>query len=571
LQSPVFSPDATKLAYIELRKGAEPRLCVASLDTGPIWRFPEHLTESASAQSKFTLSLEQPFFSPDGQKIFFVMSATDYQCRSLFSSNFDGTGLHRLSSCDSSPVNPILSPDGQHIAFSSLSGFHINVIDLQGKAISTFPYDVQETVQSKFTFFPDGQKILYVPNHAIEEKFYIYIQDLTTGTRVKVTELQKEPYPARFPMASISPNNRSVVFTAPTGAITAANGKYKAEQYEVFIIDIQNRRAERLTNDNNFDTQPVFTTDGSKIIFASYGGNQSGIYMMDVDGRNRRMILSLHGTADKVNQFALSPDGQRIAVQDYSPINQENIFLLNVDGTGLTRLKHVTTPYLASQQRRATDDGSTTSLQKNSLPIAHVDQRHTRGGTKRANVIAEIRRVDFRNFTYPLSHSDAEILKMQTVKVRGGKYDNGKSDESWQAFNVKKILYGDLTGDGQAEALIMTTTEWVGANPANSISQGIYVYTIENGMPTALMTPDGLDYWRDYSRYENSNDPCDGWVWGITPKTISNLIFTLELAVAGRHCVNKGYKVTMRYRWNNGHMGLGGIPLKRRVIAPDIR
>lgn len=205
------------------------------------------------------------------------------------------------------------------------------------------------------------------------------------------------------------------------------------------------------------------------------------------------------------------------------------------------------------------------------MPISTYSQRRTRGRAPRANIIGEIRRIDFRNFTYPVSRSDTEILKMQTVQVRNGKYDNGKSDENWQAFTVKKILYGDLTGDGKAEALIMTTTEWVGANPANSISQGIYVYTIENGAPTVVMTPDGLNYWRDYSRYENSNDQCDGWIWGISPKTISNLIFTLELTVAGRHCVNKGYKVAMRYRWNGSGLALVGNPLKRKVTASDIR
>jgi len=71
--------------------------------------------------------------------------------------------------------------------------------------------------------------------------------------------------------------------------------------------------------------------------------------------------------------------------------------------------------------------------------------------SRNPQVAKGVRDIDFRNFTYPRSSSEGV---REETRVRRGKYDNGKSDGDWEAFSVGPILYGDLTGDGQEEAVI---------------------------------------------------------------------------------------------------------------------
>lgn len=187
---------------------------------------------------------------------------------------------------------------------------------------------------------------------------------------------------------------------------------------------------------------------------------------------------------------------------------------------------------------------------------------------RNAQVAKGVRDVDFLNFTYPRSLSEGG---KEGITVKRGKYDNGKSDGDWEGFSVGPILYGDLTGDGQEEAIIFATSEWVGANPANSIAYGFYIYTLKDGKPAVLMMPDALDYWKDYSVFENANDECDGWIWGVKATNITQGILFLQLSVGGRHCVDEGYKVTMKYRWDGSRLILTENPIKRRVRARDTR
>lgn len=178
--------------------------------------------------------------------------------------------------------------------------------------------------------------------------------------------------------------------------------------------------------------------------------------------------------------------------------------------------------------------------------------------------VTSIRHIDFMNFTYPLSTDDAQIFHKRTIAVNKGKFDNKKNSPDWLALSVIGIIYGDITGDGQEDAIISTISEWSGANPANSVSHGFYLYTLKNGKAFLLATPDAINLWRDYTPYVNQNDECDGWIWDSNARHVQSMVLAMELKVGGRHCVDKGYDVIMKYRWNGQKFVLLGTPQKRR-------
>ncbi|HEY0457579.1 MAG TPA: hypothetical protein VGC97_00410 [Pyrinomonadaceae bacterium] len=97
-----------------------------------------------------------------------------------------------------------------------------------------------------------------------------------------------------------------------------------------------------------------------------------------------------------------------------------------------------------------------------------------------------IRSVDFGNFTYPwteeMSSADEKILTLK----------NGKREfviNGQIGVSLSKPEYGDVTNDGEEEALINLSVQTGGSSMPNMI----YVYTLENKKPKLLWSFDTGD------------------------------------------------------------------------------
>lgn len=70
--------------------------------------------------------------------------------------------------------------------------------------------------------------------------------------------------------------------------------------------------------------------------------------------------------------------------------------------------------------------------------------------------LTSIRAVDFKNFTY----GEQCITGVKTLPVKNGVYQQGSIDESkrndYVDFEITKVIYGDITGDGQDDAIVLT-------------------------------------------------------------------------------------------------------------------
>lgn len=97
----------------------------------------------------------------------------------------------------------------------------------------------------------------------------------------------------------------------------------------------------------------------------------------------------------------------------------------------------------------------------------------------------DIRKVDFKNFTY---ETDNAIEEKTRVTVKNGEFYSKKEDESLY-FEVSGVEYGDLTGDGRDEAIIRILYNTGGSG---NFTSG-FVYTMKNGKPVVLTEFEGGD------------------------------------------------------------------------------
>ena len=116
--------------------------------------------------------------------------------------------------------------------------------------------------------------------------------------------------------------------------------------WEIYIMNPDGTRQEKLTYDRAVDCEPVISPKGDQIVFTSNRGGTRDLYLMDVDGRNLRPLF---GFSDSYRtQPVWSPNGQKIA---YSPLEnriafvwfrpaekQQSIFIAKRDGSYLRKI-----------------------------------------------------------------------------------------------------------------------------------------------------------------------------------------------------------------------------------------
>lgn len=190
------------------------------------------------------------------------------------------------------------------------------------------------------------------------------------------------------------------------------------------------------------------------------------------------------------------------------------------------------------------------------VSVTAQSRRRGASSTPRQSVVTDIRRVDFRNFTYqPTQCSrDIEMGRIgKAVLARNGKFKNKGA-----YFDVVDNIYGDVTGDGRDEAVIHIACGEEDS-PASFYISEIFIYTMQNGRATLLAELNDNSMQRDYSRYSPN-----GELRRITDNGIKirkgNLV--IERFAEGSMSM-PDYIVALEYRWDGASLILNSRPQKR--------
>lgn len=166
-----------------------------------------------------------------------------------------------------------------------------------------------------------------------------------------------------------------------------------------------------------------------------------------------------------------------------------------------------------------------------------------------ANAQNDIRKVDFRNFTYEIESLDGEAK--EKITVEDGNYSRETEDEKYY-FAVQDVIYGDLDGDGKEEAAVGII---VNTGGTGQFSSGL-IYTMRGGKPVLLTTFEGGD--RAYG--------------GIADVKIVSGTLIVERNAPGEFGANccAEFIETTRYKWNGTKLVQIG-KIERRELYPAER
>jgi hypothetical protein len=273
----------------------------------------------------------------------------------MYAINADGSGLTQLTKTTTAElgISHVL-PDGTKVTFAWFS---------DGRKLQSISYDYPNVVQgledgNYGVCSPDGKKLAAITTTTPEATDSDSSAppddtDVSVHTSAGTTHLGDPGYDYTKESAPVfSPDSQNLAFT-------------KDEQ--VYVANADGSEQRQLANNNKmrYTEGSLFSPDSKKIVFQTDtpgGPDSTDLYAIDVDGTDLTRLThntKRFGKGYSIQEFIannggvqFSPDGKKIAfVIDrikYTPPEypdpklpiRYDMYVVNVDGTGLTRLTH---------------------------------------------------------------------------------------------------------------------------------------------------------------------------------------------------------------------------------------
>jgi len=239
--------------------------------------------------------------SPDGKWVAYTVTTIDKEAdkrgTALWMINWEGTQDIRLTFGKQSASSPQWSPDGKYLSFLSSDGdkskTQIWLLDRRGGASQQLT-KVKEEIND-YHWSPDGKRILLEMSEDYED----------TGDTKKDTDAAKAPRPIVL--------DRYHFKHDVDGYLTSSSRSH------LFLFDVETKKLETLTTDENFDDADAeWSPDGKQIAYVSNhekDPDQSPndeIYVIDAKiGASPRKLVAAYSASGQ--HPAWSPDGKLIA------------------------------------------------------------------------------------------------------------------------------------------------------------------------------------------------------------------------------------------------------------------
>ncbi len=219
-----------------------------------------------------------PDVSPDGMRILFSHDMTD--AMELYAINADGTGLTQITHDGLPHVVPHWSPDGTHIVFNTFNEFvgEIATVRADGTDTKVLSSPVWDSLGAMYT--GDGKHIVFSTTTG-GYVAALWIMDINGKHQRRLTAPKLE---AGGPDVSADGKEQVVFFNHLNTALPTSS---------IFKMNLDGTGVIRLTDASHVNTLPVFSPDGTKILYMSdrMSPGSFDIFVMDADGSNKKRII----------------------------------------------------------------------------------------------------------------------------------------------------------------------------------------------------------------------------------------------------------------------------------------
>jgi Tol biopolymer transport system component/DNA-binding winged helix-turn-helix (wHTH) protein len=350
---PAFSPNGERIAFRSEREGGGIYLMGATgesvirvLDFGysPSWspngdqilvgteRVPQPSTRPTRSQlwainiktNERRLVTEgdalQASWSPNGQRIaYWSRPGKAGQREDIWTIPANGGEAVAVTNGSTTDLNPVWSPDGRHLYFSSNRGGSMNIwrvpMDEKSGATMGEPEPVTSigaaTSPLHLSFSSDGRRLVYVAQEEIRNLRKVAF-DPSTGK------------PGSEPV-SITRGSMQLWFPDPSPDGQWLTCYSMGNQRHIFIVRTDGTDLRDLIDDANRYFWPRWSPDGKRIAFSSRRTGNYELWIINRDGGGLQQLTQGHASPG-AHYSPWSPDGEKIAYSIHAPKNDCVIF-----------------------------------------------------------------------------------------------------------------------------------------------------------------------------------------------------------------------------------------------------
>jgi Tol biopolymer transport system component len=316
--NPDYSPDGKRIAFDASWAG--PRR-IWSVDR--LGHNPQQLTSDTSEG----ISHVRPRWAPDGSKIVFQnIEKTKFDVRVFDLAQARSIWVTNDAVQD---LNPVWSPTGRIIYFSSYRGGGINIWRVAvapdgSPAGAPQQLTIGAGQDVEIAISRDGKRLAFSTLKQNADIWRLPVSPETgkpTGLPVEVITTTREDSRGAW-----SPDGRTLAFNSD-----------RTGEMNTWLYSLEGRQSKQLTRGPGGDFQANWSPDGKRIVFFSSRTGNADIWSVDVESGHIEQLART--TSVDVNPF-FSPDGKSIAYHS-DQSGRPEVWLMNADGSGPRQLTDV--------------------------------------------------------------------------------------------------------------------------------------------------------------------------------------------------------------------------------------
>lgn len=241
----------------------------------------------------------------------------------IYTMNPDGSGVRRLTTSGRVDQRPVLSWDRTRIAWYSDRDESQDIWVMDADGSNKFKVAALEGDEWDPAWSPDGTRIAFARGSPGNRDIWVVRVDGTGLTQLTSTSADDQS-------PSWSPDGSRIAFT------TDRDG-----HDEIYVMGADGSNLVNLSNNaegNRRDSRPDWSPDGSKVVWdTNRDGNSAQIYVMNADGSGQTRL-----TVNFATDFdpSWSPDGAYIVFNSNRDTGgpDHEIYIMRADGSGETRI-----------------------------------------------------------------------------------------------------------------------------------------------------------------------------------------------------------------------------------------
>ncbi|MEK6325178.1 MAG: protein kinase [Acidobacteriota bacterium] len=315
----VFSPNYDAALYAVSAAGGVPTP-VTSLDS-----------------SRQELGHQWPYFLPDGRHFLYSVRSAQKENGGIFVGSLDSKSTQRLLGANS---NAAYAPAGYLLFRREDRTLVAQPFDSGRLQISGEPFPLVELVRYDINrehaafSISQGNLLAYVSGRPNAELVWFSRE----GTR-----LGSVGDPGLYNVPSLSPDEKRLAVAQDS----------QTANVDIWLVDLARGTLSRFTSDPSSDAIPIWSPDGSQIVFRSNRNGPIDLYLKPASGASPEELLLKSGLQKRPTDW--SGDGRFIIYENLDPKTKEDLWILPMFGD------RKPTPFLqtefSDQQGRLSPDG----------------------------------------------------------------------------------------------------------------------------------------------------------------------------------------------------------------------